>query len=231
MDNFDTENIYYHGTNADFDQFEEKESVREGFMGFQEKVTSPVKFFTQNKATAHTFAENRAENLGGEAIVKSYFLDMNKTLDLSGGFSVVRYENVEDGCFDIKSDTYVSSRPVNDTQLELMNNKASYDALSDLLGVDLVGEGIADYDMVKMDRGLDRKRYKYSNEGLLLLLDDPTVANKIKAAGYDSILCQEGSFEGQTLGKSVAVFDNDQIIETSKYKLESKQKKPNKHRL
>lgn len=220
--------VYYHGTNKDFDQFEKKESVREGFLGHQTKVKSDAFFFTTNHSTADIFAQNRAENLGGEAIVKAYELEFNNPLDLTGNFKHERYGNSEHGCLDTDKELLISSRQMSDQELLLMNNKAAYDKLCDILNVDLVSEDIADYDLIDLGKGLPRKQFFYNKEELLLLLDNKNVVDNIKKHGYDSAVCFEGQFEGTELGQSVAVFSNDQIKEIPKPELKNKKRSRNK---
>lgn len=219
---FDTENIYYHGTNKDFEEFEFNDSYREGFLGSLNKVKCEAFFFIKNKATAGVFAENRAEHFGGEANIKECYLSFNKTLDLTGGLKYERYVNKDELCWDTRDELVICNREVGKEELSLMNNNAAYQKLSGILGVDLVEEGAADYDMIPVKKSRDRKQYKYDSEELLLLLDNPQIIKNIKKSGYDSVLCQEQKFEGRELGESIAVLSSQQIIETKNYKPEKK---------
>lgn len=219
---FNTENIYYHGTNRDFEKFEFKESYREGFLGSLNKVKCEAFFFIKNKGTADVFAQNRAEHFGGEAQIKECYLSFDKTLDLTGGLTYERYVNKDDACWDTRDELVICSREMNEEELSLMNNNAAYQKLSAILGVDLVEEGAADYDLVPVKKSINRKQYKYDAEELLLLLDNPEIIKNIKKAGYDSVMCQEQKFEGQELGESIAVLSSEQIIETKDYKPKKK---------
>lgn len=221
---FNTEKIFYHGTNQDFENFEFKKSFREGFLGALKEVECQAFFFTTEKATAHTFAKNRAEFFGGDPVVKDFYLATQKTLDLTGNFEHQRYHNTDDFCWDTVEDLPVSSRPMPEHELQLMNDKAAFQKLENILGVDLEYHEAVEVEKVFVDEKQRRTRdkYHYNTEELLLLLDNPDVIENIKKNGYDSVKCEEQSYNGQVLGESIAVFSNDQIISKSKYDLKNK---------
>lgn len=222
---FDTKTTYYHGTNASFEKFEERKSLREGFLGATFQVKCEVFFFTENKEIANVFAQNREETFGGKANVKECFLSFNNQLDLTGGFKHDIYENTENGIYDKESKSFISTKPTTDEILTLLNEEASYNKLCKILSKDLIKEDCADYEMVDVGKGPLRKKYSYSQRHLLLLLDEGSVVKSIKEHGYDSVLCDEGKFDGIELGKSIAVLSPEQIIDVDKYKQENKAKR------
>lgn len=233
---FNTEQIYYHGTNCDFENFESRESVREGFLGSIEKVKSSVFFFTTSKQTAKVFAENRAEYLGGQTYIKECYLQYEKTLDLTGNMKIERYQNINGKSVDTHTGLDISTKLVSEDRLESSNDRCVYNTLCDVLGLDLETEDLVEIDIGYCSENPKIKinKYNYNKEGLLLLLDDNEIVNRIKKAGYDSVLCHEGKFEGLELGKSIAVLSPNQVVKKSvldkelvkdSFKKESKNKK------
>lgn len=217
------ETLFYHGTNKDFEDFEFKTSYREGFLGSLNEVKCEAFFFTTDLKTALIFAKNREENFGGFANIKTRHLNVKKPLDLTGNFLVKKYDNINGQCCDLTTGFPISTKSISDEEILLMNQNHSYSELCKILGVDLIQEEIADYDEVYFNSKLPRKKYKYSTEQLLLLLDNPEVIQSIKEHGFDSAICQEGSFENNKLGLSVAVFDTKYIL-----KVENKNEVGNK---
>lgn len=84
--------VVYHGSNKRFDEFKPTESFRnsDSSYGGTQKVTSPAFFFTDDKATAQTFAKDRSlvsERLKKEAPGKpqtqAFYLRADNPLDLT----------------------------------------------------------------------------------------------------------------------------------------------------
>ena len=219
------EKIYYHGTNVDFDEFEIKESLREDFLGQEYKVECSVFFFTENKETARVFAKNRSDIFGGKPTIKECNLDFKNPLDLTGSFYYERYKNMNSCCVDIENNAPVLGRFASDEELEIMNNNSSYIKLCKILGVDLEEYGAAGYTEVKLTRGPLKKKYEYNKRELLILLDESDIVKNIIKNGYDSAICNEGSFLDYELGMSVAVFSQEQIKIKQEIKQENKIKK------
>lgn len=222
--NFNTDQVYYHGTNVDFEDFEFKKSFREGFLGHLTEVECKAFFFTTHNKTAYIFGENRANFFGGTPIVKECYLSFENPLDLTGNFEFKRYHNTDDFCWDTVSELPISSSPMDEFELDLLNKEEAFEKLEKILGVDLAYHEAVEVESIPVGRNgaRTRNKYNYNTEALLLLLDNPEIIENIKRHGYDSVKCEEQSYHGQELGQSIAVFSNDQIISKSKYDLTHK---------
>jgi len=198
--------VVYHGTSADFTEFKPTKSLREGIFGAEYEVETPAFFFTANRDTAQVFAKNREEFKGGDAKILDVYIDLKNPIDLTGKLPD-RYESREDGVFDSETGNYISTGSNGDVVAERANSRELFQTLTELTGVDLIQEGVAE----EMSDHPVQKQYQFNTEELLLLLDDKDVVDRLKEAGYDGAVLDEGVEDGQTLGKSYAVFNPTQI--------------------
>jgi len=84
--------VVYHGTNADFDQFEKRGGIRGGILGARE-VTADAFFFTPDASYAEKAADIRRENFGGtKNILEAY-------LKISNPIPFVRFDSKTEDLF------------------------------------------------------------------------------------------------------------------------------------
>ncbi len=75
--------VVYHGTNAEFNEFEVRVGIRGNQYTGAREVKSEVFFFTSDKQFAQKASYARKENFGGKSNVKEVFLNIRRPLDFS----------------------------------------------------------------------------------------------------------------------------------------------------
>lgn len=118
---FNTNKVYYHGTNKDFDEFKSTPSYRSsGFLGAPYEITSPVFFFSDDKKTAIEFAHLRAEDSGYPSVKKCY-LKFKKPLNLTKKSSFI-FNLLQKHGYDLK-DLIPDSELTHNREIERLNDK------------------------------------------------------------------------------------------------------------
>ena len=200
---FDVDNVFYHGTNADFNEFKPSAGYRENVFGAQDSVQSPSIFVTDDKSTARFFAENRAENLGGNPTVKDLYIKKGNSANLTGREPELTTPESLRQIYMSQYNKSPSEDYLFDKAAEI-NQDDYYEYISNIINGDPLEMRVAE------NLGTtERPSYYYDNEALYLMMDDPAFTDRLIDSGYDSAVLSEGS-----LGDSVALLNPRQLRST-----------------